>query len=124
MLPSFVRLQIDSLSIHVLESYNALPPVDYLKAKVHTCTLKRIDGYDGLGILIATDGRTRNEHFIRDVEIGSPGHRAGLRKNDRLISVNNVNVENTDFSSVLLMIRQGLDKDNLQLSVIHALDSM
>lgn len=57
--------------------------------------------------------------MIRDVEPGSPGDRAGLRKNDRIIGVNGVNVENIDFSNVLLLIKQGLEDDNFQLSVIH-----
>lgn len=88
----------------------------------HTCTLRRSDDYDGLGILIATDAQTRSLHFIREVEIGSPGHRAGLRKNDRIISVNNVNVENMDFSDVLILIKEGIENNNLQISVIHELD--
>jgi C-terminal processing protease CtpA/Prc len=82
-------------------------------------TLRRTDSYDGLGISIAASSQSSSNHFIRDVEPGSPAHRAGLRPNDRIISINGVNVENVDFSNVLILIKQGLDNDNLQLSVIH-----
>ena len=105
--------------------YKCLEPFDKIisgensKEIPRTYTLKRSDSYDGLGISISADTDTRSNHIIRDVEQGSPGYRAGLRPNDRIISVNSINVENVDFSNVLILIRQGLDNDNLQLSVIH-----
>ena len=101
-----------------------MTPVYYSKASPQTYTLSRIPGYDGLGIFVATDAETQSQHFIREVEVGSPGHRAGLRKNDRIISVNNVNVEKMEFSNVLLLIKQGLDHDLLRITVIHELDSI
>ena len=82
-------------------------------------TLKRTDSYDGLGILISADVQTRSNAHIRDVELESPGYRAGLRKNDRIISVNGINVENVDFTDVLILIKQGLENNNLQFSVIN-----
>ncbi len=96
-----------------------MAPVTNFEEIPHNYTLKRSDSYDGLGISIAANSQTRSNHFIRDVELGSPGHRAGLRRNDRIISVNGINVENVDFNNVLILIKQGLDNDNLQLSVIH-----
>lgn len=107
-----------------LESYNRTSPSDFTRtSNFHTFNLKRYDNYDGLGILIATDAQTRSLHFIRDVEVGSPGARAGLRKDDRIISVNDTNVENMDFDDVLLLIKQGLDDNNLQIAVMRELDS-
>ena len=108
----------------ISETRNPIPPTYYAKASPQTYTLTRVDGFDGLGILVATDAETRSQHFIREVEPGSPGHRAGLRKNDRIISVNNVSTENMDFSNVLLLIKQGLDNARLQITVIHELDSI
>lgn len=87
-----------------------------------TYTLRRSDSYDGVGMSISADSDTRTNHIIRDVEEGSPAARAGLRKNDRLISVNGVNVENIDFGDVLILVREGLSNDNLQVSVIHEID--
>jgi C-terminal processing protease CtpA/Prc len=73
-----------------------------------------------LGILISADVKTRLNHRIRDIETGSPGSRSGLRKNDRITHINGINVENTEFGDVLLLIKQGLTtNNNLQLSVIH-----
>jgi C-terminal processing protease CtpA/Prc len=80
--------------------------------------IKRTDSYDGLGIIISADAQTHANPRIRDVEIASPGYRVGLRKNDRIIAVNGINVENVDFSDVLVLIKQGLDDNNLLLSVI------
>ncbi len=96
-----------------------MAPVSTSKEIPRTYTLRRSDSYDGLGISIAADSETRLNHIIREVEQGSPGHHAGLRTNDRIISINGINVENVDFSNVLILIKQGLDNDNLQLSVIH-----
>jgi predicted metalloprotease with PDZ domain len=104
---------------YILEALNPVAPIIKYGPVVHTYTLKRSDTYDGLGILISADSGTRLNHFIREVEPGSPGHRAGLRRNDHIISINNINVENVDFNNVLLLIKQGLDNNNLQISVIH-----
>ena len=69
--------------------------------------------------MLSTDTQTRSNHFIREIEPGSPADRAGLLKNDRILRINGVNVENVDFSHVLSLIKEGLDIENLQLSVIH-----
>jgi C-terminal processing protease CtpA/Prc len=84
-------------------------------------TVKRSDSYDGLGLLISADAETRLNHRIREVELSSPADQAGLRKNDRIIAVNGVNVENVEFSDVLILIKQGLNNDSLQLLVVHDL---
>ncbi|CAF1129970.1 unnamed protein product [Rotaria sp. Silwood1] len=111
------RSYIDSE--YIQEPFLTRAPVDDFERNLHSCTLKRTDSYDGLGILISTDIQTRTHHYIREVEPTSPGHKAGLRKNDRIISINGINVENMDFTDVLGLIKQGLNNDNLQLSVIH-----
>jgi C-terminal processing protease CtpA/Prc len=112
--------------LFISETFRRLSPVHdgHGHETINTYTLRRIEGYDGLGILIATDAQTRSQHFIREVEVGSPAYRAGLRKNDRIIHVNNISVESMDFSNVLMLIKQGLDNDNLQISVVHQLDSI
>ncbi|CAF3144603.1 unnamed protein product [Rotaria sp. Silwood2] len=109
-------------SAYIQEPLLTRAPVDDFEQIPYMCTLKRTDSYDGLGILISTDIQTRLHHYIREVEPGSPGHKAGLRKNDRIIGINGINVENVDFSDVLILIKQGLNYDNLQLSVIHELE--
>ena len=81
--------------------------------------MKRTNSYDGLGILISADAETRLNPCIREVEPTSPSDRMGLRQGDRIISINGVNVENVDFNDVLLLIKQGLNHNHLQLSVIN-----
>lgn len=115
----FLRNYISISSFLFLEPLLTGSPVEHSEQTAHICRLRRTDSYDGLGILVASDTRTRLNHFIREVESGSPGARAGLRKNDRIIGVNGINVENIEFNDVLLLIKLGLDEDNLQLSVIH-----
>lgn len=102
----------------VLESRNTITPDENYEVALRHYTLKRSNSYDGLGILISADTETHLNARIRDVENGSPGSRAGLRKNDRIINVNGTNVENVEFGDVLLLIKEGLNNNNLQISVI------
>ena len=69
--------------------------------------------------MIATDAETRLNHRIRDVEPSSPGCRIGLRKNDRIVNVNGVNVENLEFANVLMLIKDGLTRNKLEFAVIN-----
>jgi C-terminal processing protease CtpA/Prc len=100
----------------ILESLNPRIPAKIFERHY---TLKRTDSYDGLGIYISTDAKTRLNHRIRDIEPNSPGSRVGLRVNDRITHVNGINVENTQFGDVLVLIKQGLINNNLQFSVIN-----
>lgn len=104
------------------EAKTTTVPAKKYNGNPRTYTLKRSDSYDGLGMSICADSDTRTNHIIREVEKGSPAERAGLRQNDRIISVNGVNVENIDFGDVLMLVREGLNNDNLQVSVIHEID--
>jgi predicted metalloprotease with PDZ domain len=113
-----LKINDKTLNLFVLEPLKTLAPELILR----TYKLKRSDSYDGLGICIAADAQTNLNHYIREVEPGSPGDRAGLRNNDRIISINDINVENIDFNNILILIKQGLDNDNLQFSVIHQPD--
>ena len=72
-----------------------------------------------MGVVISSDVETRLNHRIRDVEPTSPGSRVGLRKNDRIVNVIGVNVENVEFGDVLMLIKQGLNNNHLQFSVIN-----
>ena len=99
-----------------------LAPVRNSERIPRTYRLRRSNSYDGLGITIVADSQTRSNYFIREVEPGSPGDQVGLRKNDRIVGINGISVENFDFNNILILMKQGLDDDNLQLTVIHELD--
>lgn len=103
----------------ILEPLNSITPVENSEVDLHHYTLKRTKSYDGLGLLISADAETRLNHRIRDIEMDSPGLQIGLRKNDRIIAVNGINVEKKEFGDVLVLIKQGLDANNLQFSVVH-----
>jgi C-terminal processing protease CtpA/Prc len=103
----------------ILEPLNTITPVENSEVELRHYTLKRTNSYNGLGIIISADIDTHLNHRIRDIEIGSPGSRVGLHKNDRIIKVNGINVENTPFDDVLLLIKQGLKNNNLQFSVLN-----
>ncbi len=104
----------------ILEYLNPRIPTKYSDEKeLRHYTLKRTNKYDGLGIYITTDAETRLKHRIHDLEPNSPGAKIGLRINDRITHVNGINVENTEFGDVLILIKQGLINNNLQFSVIN-----
>ncbi|CAF1094527.1 unnamed protein product [Rotaria sordida] len=104
---------------HRQESINAITPIQNSEALLRPYILKCSDSYDGLGILISGDKTTGLNPRIRDIEPGSPAYQLGLRKGDRIIYINGINVEKLEFSDVLLLIREGLNNNNLQLSVIN-----
>ena len=121
---SFVQQQNYTTSLkflYVLEPFRTLSPAETVQLAPRQFTLKRTDAYDGLGLLISADAETRLNHRIREVELSSPADQAGLRKNDRIIAVNGVNVENVEFSDVLILIKQGLQNDSLQFVVVNEL---
>lgn len=125
MIINKVRTNSNTFYIYVfllLETKISASPVKKFSGNPRTYTLKRSDSYNGVGMSISADLDTRTNHIIREVEKGSPAERAGLRQNDRIISVNGFNVENIDFGDVLTRVREGLDNDNLQITVIHEID--
>ncbi len=103
----------------ILEPLKSITPVKYSEVALRHYVLKRTNSYDGLGLILSADPETHLNHRIREIENGSPGSRVGLRKNDRIVKVNDINVENIEFGDVLLLIKQGLTNNNLQFSVIN-----
>ncbi|CAF0839779.1 unnamed protein product [Rotaria sp. Silwood1] len=101
------------------EPINGITHVENSEASLRHYILKHSNSYDGLGILISADNKTGLNPRIRDIEPGSPAYQIGLRKNDRIIYINGINVENLEFSDVLILIKEGLHNNNLQLSVIN-----
>ncbi|CAF0787520.1 unnamed protein product [Adineta steineri] len=104
---------------YIQEPLNTTIPAENPDLSLRHYTLQRTDSYHGLGIVISTDAETRLNHRIRDVEPSSPGSRIGLRKNDRIVNVNGINVENVEFGDVLILIKQGLTKNHLEFTVIN-----
>lgn len=61
------------------------------------------DSYEGIGITI-------QGNLIKDVSEGSPAEKAGLKKNDIIISINNKNVENVPGEEITSLIKDDSSK--------------
>lgn len=74
-------------------------------------------GFDGLGIHIACDKKTRCSSYIYDIEPNSPGLVAGLRKNDYILEINDENAVSLEFNNLIQKIQNLIKDDNLTLTV-------
>lgn len=81
------------------------------------CFLHTKPGFEGLGIHIACDKKTRCSPYIYEVEQSSPGQRAGLRKNDYILEINGNDVTLLEFNELIARIQQLIREDNLCLTV-------
>jgi autotransporter translocation and assembly factor TamB len=73
--------------------------------------------FDGLGIHIACDKKTRCSSYIHEVEPSSPGLKAGLRKNDYILEVNGEDAVSMDFTVLIAKIQDFIKDNNLCLTV-------
>lgn len=89
--------------------------VDYTNPR--TCLLKTREDFDGLGIHIACDKKTRRSPYIYNIEVNSPGACAGLRKNDFILEVNDVDAVNVEFNALIERVQECIRDNNLSLTV-------
>ncbi|CAF1302312.1 unnamed protein product [Adineta ricciae] len=85
---------------------------------VRHCSLNRSNSYDGYGVYVSTDIETHHEHLIQQVEEFSPGDKAGLKENDRILCINGASVIDEDYTVVLQLIKHGSDTDTLDFDVM------
>ncbi len=97
------------------ESADSRLKIDYSIPR--KCYLHTKPGYDGLGIHIACDKKTRCSPYIYEVEAGSPGTKAGLRKNDYILEINGEDVVALEFNTLIARIQSLIREDNLCLTV-------
>ncbi|XP_028829552.1 Na(+)/H(+) exchange regulatory cofactor NHE-RF2 isoform X2 [Denticeps clupeoides] len=71
-----------------------------------------VRGEQGFGFNLHSD-KMRMGQYIRCVDPGSPAEQSGLRPKDRLIEVNDMNIEHLRHSEVVAMIRRGGDQTSL-----------
>ena len=81
------------------------------------CFLHTKPGFEGLGIHIACDKKTRCSPYIYEVESQSPGMKAGLRKNDFILEINGEDVVQLEFNALISRIQSLISEDNLCLTV-------
>ena len=92
------------------------------KKELRRCVMNEWSTYNGLGLILKSnrvEGQPNN--LIRQVELGSPAHYAGVLPNDLIIRVNNRYVEFEKFDYVFKMIRNNLKRDKrIELMVLNA----
>ena len=75
---------------------------DDVKAKNKPYLFRIVQGKSGYGFYIWHDD---DGHYVEDITIGSPADRAGLRAGDRIIEINNVNIEKESTEDVFYRIK-------------------
>jgi hypothetical protein len=81
------------------------------------CSIMTRPEFDGLGIHIACDKKTRLSPYIHEVESDSPGCKAGLRKNDYILEVNSEDAVCMEFTCLITKIQTYIKENNLSLTV-------
>lgn len=75
---------------------------DDVKAKNKPYLFRIVQGKSGYGFYIWHDD---DGHYVEDITISSPADRAGLRAGDRIIEINNVNIEKETTEDVFYRIK-------------------
>lgn len=70
----------------------------------HICTLRRDNESESYGFEINGKANVINEHFISNVAPNSPAHLAGLRKYDKIVTINGKSVMNKYVNQIIKMI--------------------
>lgn len=92
------------------------------KTELRRCVMNEWTSYNGLGLILKSNrAEGQPSNMIRQVELGSPAHYAGVLPNDLIIRVNNRYVEFEKFDYVFKLIRESLKRDKrIELLVINA----
>jgi len=85
----------------ILKEYPIIQSIDPDLDKIRHITLKETSGLY-FNSFISDD--TDQIHFIINIQPISPAYRAGLRNNDRILTVNDIDVKNTSQEDLRLMI--------------------
>jgi hypothetical protein len=81
------------------------------------CVVLTRPDFDGLGIHIACDKKTRLSPYIHEVEPDSPGAKAGLRKNDYILEINGEDAVFMEFTHLIKEIQNFIKENNLCITV-------
>ena len=107
--------QNDSINRSESADPNTRIKIDYSIPR--KCFLFLRPNFDGLGIHIACDKKTRRSPYIHEVEADSPGVRAGLKKHDFILEVNDEDAVNMEFNVLIKKIQDYIKENNLCLTV-------
>ena len=79
--------------------------------------LKTRADFDGVGVFVSCDPKTRKSPYIHRIEPLSPGKVAGLQKNDFIFEINGEDVVFSDFDYVIDLLKDRIEKNNLSIVV-------
>ena len=70
--------------------------------------------FDGLGIHLC---EIRN-HMIQDIEHGSPAEKGGLKPGDKILQIDEENVEESSYMEVVNTLKHSLNNDQNEIKMI------
>lgn len=98
----------DSHRVVVVVQASANQNGNGLAPKPRLCILRKVPQFSGYGFNL--QAKPNQGHFIGKVDTGSPAQAADLREGDRLIEVNDVNVEKATHAEAVTLIKQRSDE--------------
>lgn len=92
---------------------NQMPIIVSDKTELRRCVMHLWPSFNGLGLLLKYAKKSNDypHNLIKDVEIGSPAHYAGVLNNDFIIKVGTRQVDTDKFDHVIKLIREQLRKE-------------
>lgn len=92
-----------------------LDPNNNLRSEPRMCSLTIRPGVDSIGISLQPDKDVG--HIIKSVEPNSPAARAGIERDDCILSLNDTPLVNIPYENVLNIIKQNRNEPNLDFLV-------
>lgn len=89
-------------------------------ATPRVCKLIKDPSYDGLGIHLCDS----KNHMIKAIEPSSPAELSGLKPGDKILYVNEDNVEEASYANVIEKLKNALSSggDEINLIVMNAIE--
>jgi C-terminal processing protease CtpA/Prc len=82
------------------------------------CSLVKIGHEKSFGFEIKGDSKHPGGHFLDSIEIGSPAHRAGIHKFDKILKLNSVDVKNMNTIQLISVMEREVGKMQRKISLV------
>jgi len=100
---------------YILNSYFILDTNNNLRSDPRICSVSLRPGIDSIGISLQPDKDFG--HIIKQVEPNSPAYRAGIERDDCILSLNDTSLLNVPYDDVLNTIKKNRNEPNLDFVV-------
>lgn len=114
---NFRKLYEFLLKLNILINKNLFLIIDHVNSGVRVCSLINRPDFNGYGFSMRSN--EKGAHQISNVEMDSPAELAGLKGDDYLIKVNDVNVVGERYNKTVALIKNESDKGRLRLEVVE-----